>query len=739
MKGRLQVFSVFLMIAIGAKSLPVSDTNYTICNWKGNAQAAVTYTFDDNLGNQYSIAIPMFNEFGFKATFYPVINWGPDWAKFKDAADQGHEIGCHTVSHPHLKDLSDSLQNAELQNARNEINTKVTGHNCQTIAYPYCEPSDDSITSKYFMAARHCQGYVEKATPDDFLQISSIVLGNQGINTTLGLVNNMKEAAENNGWAVYLLHALDNESGYSPLPSGVLRESLEYLDSKRDEYWVSNFIDAVRYIRERNCAIVYELEANADTIKVNVIDSLDNAIYNFPISILRPLPEGWSNAEAYQNGIKMDTKIHKTDTVDYVLFDAVPDVGEVIIVKTELPSFTTIIDRPYEVATWKGFTQAAITYTFDDASSDHYSKVIPMFNEFGFNATFYPVINWGPNWSAFSNAVSQGHEVGSHTVSHPDLASLSDSLQNVELKNSQNTINSNITDYNCLSVAYPYCSPSDDSITDKYYIAARNCQGNIEKTTPDDLYNISSITCGNVDSLIITAQDFNDSANAAAKINGWCVYLLHGIDSDGGYSPVSSTELRRSLEYLNLKPDTFWVSTFVNVVKYIRERNSVSVRLIDIYTDSIQVELTDTLDNDLYNYPVSIRRPMPYAWDYVIVKQNGIEVTSNLVVAGSKKYIEFEAVPDGGIVTLIKAEVPLNVRSIGTNIQVKVMPNPFNNELRIQADGQFNYYIHSLDGRLMEHGSGEMATNVGQALPKGLYLLNVQKDNDYFMTKIIKR
>ena len=50
---------------------------YEVGNWPGFRTAAVSYTFDDHCSNQFAIAVPMFNEFGYKLTLYPVINWGP--------------------------------------------------------------------------------------------------------------------------------------------------------------------------------------------------------------------------------------------------------------------------------------------------------------------------------------------------------------------------------------------------------------------------------------------------------------------------------------------------------------------------------------------------------------------------------------------------------------------------------------------------------------------------------------
>ena len=77
--------------------------------------------------------------------------------------------------------------------------------------------------------------------------------------------------------------------------------------------------------------------------------------------------------------------------------------------------YSQTIDPPYEIGTWKGFCQAAISYTFDDGCSNQYAIAIPMFNEFDFDLTMYPVINWSPNWTALQNAAAQGHE-GLHHV-----------------------------------------------------------------------------------------------------------------------------------------------------------------------------------------------------------------------------------------------------------------------------------------------------------------------------------
>ncbi len=339
------------------------------------------------------------------------------------------------------------------------------------------------------------------------------------------------------------------------------------------------------------------------------------------------------------------------------------------------------IDEPCEVATWQGFRNAAISYTFDDGCSNQFSKAIPMFNEFGFCGTFFTVTNWSPNWTALQNAAAQGHEVASHTVSHPYLNTLDISEQIAELSNSANIIYDHIAGLNGMTIAYPYCVPGMDSLTSLYYFAARGCQGFIENSTPSDFLNISSIICGS-EGEVNSTTTFNQKAEAASNSKGWCVYLIHGIDGDGGYSSLSSTILRESLEYLDQNKNKFWVAPFGDVVRYIRERNCLSVIGFEETNDTIRLVLSDTLSNDtLYSHPVTLSRPLPSNWEYAAGFQEGQEIYTTVVETSSESFIYFDAVPDRGEVLLIKCEAP-PINSIQDDI------NTCENGLRIWVDQQ---------------------------------------------------
>jgi peptidoglycan-N-acetylglucosamine deacetylase len=322
-------------------------------------------------------------------------------------------------------------------------------------------------------------------------------------------------------------------------------------------------------------------------------------------------------------------------------------------------AYSGTVAAPYQVGTWSGFRTAAITYTFDDDLPNQLAVAISMFNEpnFGFKATLFEVTGTTfymlPNWNGLRDAAAAGHEIGDHTVDHVSLGGLPDADQIYQMSVSKAAIDANIPGNQCLTISYPNCSMGKQSLIDDYFIAGRTCTSTTPNpATPSNFYTIQCTILGNEGTNTLAGITGID--NAAATAGGWAVFLIHAIDGDNGYSPLSSTILRQSLQYLDARRSTFWVSTFGNVVRYIRERNDVSVTESSNSGDSITLQVTDTLSNTIYNYPVTLRRPLPAGWGSANVSQNGLPVTSSIVVVNSTAYVMFDVVPDGGDVVLSK-------------------------------------------------------------------------------------
>ncbi|WP_299254182.1 glycosyl hydrolase family 8, partial [uncultured Cytophaga sp.] len=322
--------------------------------------------------------------------------------------------------------------------------------------------------------------------------------------------------------------------------------------------------------------------------------------------------------------------------------------------------FSTIVNgqipNTYKVGTWQNFKSAAVSYTFDDNCSNQIPVAIPLLNNYGFKATIFSVTqSMNPNWANMKSAANNGHEIGSHTVTHGNLPDANVGNQDNELKNSQATINSNITNQKCVTVAYPNCNRGDLATVQKYYIAGRTCSGQIISSSPTDFYSLSSIICGNTG--VNTANDMNTRVGSAKNSGGWCVFLIHGIDNDGGYSPLASSVLGSHLSYVNTNKTDYWVGTFGNVAKYIKERNAMSITEASVNADSLRMTPTDNLDNAIYNVAVTIRRQLPTTWTTARVMLGSTTVPSTIVTVSGVKYIEFDVVPDKGVYTLSNPSV----------------------------------------------------------------------------------
>ena len=109
--------------------------------WRGvNVSEALRYsgepgvciTFDDGCETDLIAAAPVLREFGCNATFYLTSGFlgtpsylSADQVRELDA--QGFEIGCHSMTHPYLSDLTDPELKREIADAKLQIET-ILGH-----------------------------------------------------------------------------------------------------------------------------------------------------------------------------------------------------------------------------------------------------------------------------------------------------------------------------------------------------------------------------------------------------------------------------------------------------------------------------------------------------------------------------------------------------------------------------------------------------------------------------------
>ncbi len=314
---------------------------FKVCIWENNCKAAISHTFDDNTAGQTGAGQEAFDAKGFKMTLFTVTeSMSPNWSKLKNAFARGHEIASHSVYH------SGTMSDDECPTSQSTIRKEVPGEKCITVAYPNCNiPYQQTKLKSCYIAGRVCDGQIVNKSPSDFYRIGAIMAGSAGTNTTSGFNSKADEAASRNGWLVWCHHGVGNDGhGYSNTNLDALKGNLDYLDRNRNKFWTATFSDVARYIKERDAASLSVQENTDASITVQLTDNLPDSIYNYPLSIYLPLPEGWAEdmIRVTQDGKIVDDTVLTIDSKKSLMFKAVPDGGAI---KLELATMTKIHEQ----------------------------------------------------------------------------------------------------------------------------------------------------------------------------------------------------------------------------------------------------------------------------------------------------------------------------------------------------------------------------------------------------------
>ena len=94
-----------------------------------------------------------------------------------------------------------------------------------------------------------------------------------------------------------------------------------------------NILGIVKYIKERDASEINVLTDNFDEIVLNITDDLDNSIYDSPITIKKKIPLSWYSKALHlvQANEILDYNLVSIDGVQFVIFKATPDIGNVNI------------------------------------------------------------------------------------------------------------------------------------------------------------------------------------------------------------------------------------------------------------------------------------------------------------------------------------------------------------------------------------------------------------------------
>lgn len=257
------------------------------------------------------------------------------WDELQEAADQGHEIGSHTILHPFLAAMDSANINYELVKSREDILNHLGTEHTFSAECPF--GTENERVMEYaldlFPALRNRMprpwleelnrsGNGDPTQSDkEYVQWQRGALSDTPMETMKGWVDT--SLGQNNVWLVLVIHGVEG-IGWEPLSEETLSEYFGYIADRKDDLWVGTFKNVTQYMHERMNAEV-NTDHSENQISVNLTHSLDPELYDYPLTLKTYVPEEWSAISVQQGDTKEQVDVMKDSTGTYVLYDALPN------------------------------------------------------------------------------------------------------------------------------------------------------------------------------------------------------------------------------------------------------------------------------------------------------------------------------------------------------------------------------------------------------------------------------
>ncbi|MFZ1519671.1 MAG: polysaccharide deacetylase family protein [Ignavibacteriaceae bacterium] len=430
--------------------------------------------------------------------------------------------------------------------------------------------------------------------------------------------------------------------------------------------------------------------------------------------------------------------------------------------------------------------KGAFSLTFDDGLLTHTENAAPILNQYGFKGTFYvippylsetlPGIWRYGTWPDFQLLANQGHEIGSHTMRHYDLTSLQwgsiddDSTLLYELYQSKIFIEQKVPSEKCISLNYPYTlhNPFVDSAASLFYENARTLGqvANDSSLSENEWYGLKAkvvefdLPRNSVDDDLEELFTFLEWTQNSISNHQWGMIIIHDVipfsDLDSLindiYEPVTNEWLTSLCDFLWTRSSTkdVWVETVGNITRYIKERDAASYQIISSSNQLIEINVTDDLNDEIYDYPLSAYVKIPDSWNYVRSEQNGIVDTLITTLSDSGKLVLVNVIPDNGVLKLslvTSTDVENEIIFLSEFKLYQNYPNPFNpstvisyqlpvgSNVTLKVFDILGNEVAVLINEYMQAGTyNEYFTIYNKLLSSGLYFYQL-KAGDYSETK----
>ena len=266
------------------------------------------------------------------------------------------------------------------------------------------------------------------------------------------------------------------------------------------------------------------------------------------------------------------------------------------------------------VENWRDGATAACSLTCDDGNSTQIPNFLPLLNTYGFKATFFlyktVLDKYGPAVTTWLPLYQDGHEIGSHSMTHNSETLMDEATARYEVGDSKTWLMSSLGLPDVYSFATPFSNGKTSpyqplSILPDYYLGSRGAT-----YVPSDPAGEGIVPLLNNDYFALsqfgwvmeptrnanynpaypwllgreTAADGNAWIDRAIAKRGWAIELIHGVHLVDPVVTATTYSTNKAvydthLSYLKTKHDAgdLWVAPMGEVLRYDRERKASSI------------------------------------------------------------------------------------------------------------------------------------------------------------------
>ncbi len=256
-------------------------------------------------------------------------------------------------------------------------------------------------------------------------------------------------------------------------------------------------------------------------------------------------------------------------------------------------------------------------------------------------------------WDIYKKVLAEGQGVESHSYSHwhtfnKDGTPPPGWSYEWECTESIKTLEANLPGHKIRFLAYAggakYSNNNDPKAAGKYFLAARGVLGGIN---PPNAIPYSATRVAGIPKPGVTVPAFGDPASMfdqrSKNYRGWLVVLFHYVGKPEGKEAALA-----ALNFYKDNEKQLWGGLFGQVALYGQERDTASLKVEEAGPNRIVLELTDEMDDSLFDYPLTLKVRVPESWQAVEAVQGGKPAEVKLIENEKNNFALVKAVPDRG-------------------------------------------------------------------------------------------